>query len=336
MGEKLAKMLQWGKEQNTANTRSRMEMSMIKYYYKSLRTQEVKELHDYQRGSWVYAEAPTDEEVQDLVKRFGLERGHIEDALDADEMPRLERESAQSYVFVRFAYKNEEEELVTVPLLFIFGDEILITVSLIRLPGLDDFLNGKIDFATTQRAKLVLQILQQISERYDSFITRTSKQIKLIRSRLRGHEITTQDFIDFVMIEDELNEFLSSLQPTNATLRRLLLGRYMTLFDEDQDIVEDLLLNNEQSIEACNSNLKSIDNIREAYSSISSHNLNYTMKVLTVATVIIALPNVFYGMYGMNVGLPFQHRTWAFEAVAGFTLVLIISLLVFARKRRIL
>lgn len=309
---------------------------MIKYYYKSLRTQEVKELHDYQRGSWVYAEAPTDEEVQDLVKRFGLERGHIEDALDADEMPRLERESAQSYVFVRFAYKNEEEELVTVPLLFIFGDEILITVSLIRLPGLDDFLNGKIDFATTQRAKLVLQILQQISERYDSFITRTSKQIKLIRSRLRGHEITTQDFIDFVMIEDELNEFLSSLQPTNATLRRLLLGRYMTLFDEDQDIVEDLLLNNEQSIEACNSNLKSIDNIREAYSSISSHNLNYTMKVLTVATVIIALPNVFYGMYGMNVGLPFQHRTWAFEAVAGFTLVLIISLLVFARKRRIL
>lgn len=309
---------------------------MIKYYYKSLRTQNVRELHDYQRGSWVYVEAPTEEEVQELVKKFKLQAGHIEDALDVDEMPRLERESAQSYVFVRFAYKNEEEELVTVPLLFVFSEDILITISLVRLPGLDEFLSGKISFATTQRAKLVLQILQQISERYDSFITRTSKQIKLIRSRLRGHEITTQDFIDFVMIEDELNEFLSSLQPTNGTLRRLLLGRYLTLFDEDQDIVEDLLLNNEQSIEACNSNLKSIDNIREAYSSISSHNLNYTMKVLTVATVIIALPNVFYGMYGMNVDLPFQHRQWAFEAVAGFTLLLIVALLIFARRRRIL
>ncbi|MGF7228671.1 MAG: magnesium transporter CorA family protein [Candidatus Saccharibacteria bacterium] len=308
---------------------------MIKYYYKSLRSQEVKELDDYQRGTWVYAEAPSAAEIEHLAKKFKLEKGHIEDALDIDEMPRLERESEQTYIFVRFAYKNEEEELVTVPLLFIFGADILVTVSQVRLPSLDSFLNGKIDFATTQRAKLVLQILQQIGEHYDTFISRTSKQIKLIRSRLRGHEINTQDFIDFVMIEDELNEFLSSLMPTNATLRRLLLGRYMPLFDEDQDIVEDLLLNNEQSVEACNSNLKSIDNIREAYSSISSHNLNYTMKVLTVATVIIALPNLFYGMYGMNVPLPFQHRSWAGGAMIGFTMLLVSSVFWFARKRRI-
>lgn len=308
---------------------------MIKYYYKSLRSQQVKELDDYQRGCWVYTEAPTEAELHHLAKKFKLEIGHLEDALDIDEMPRLEREGDQSYIFVRFAYKNEEEELVTVPLLFIFGNDILITVSSIPLPSLDLFVKGKIDFATTQRAKLVLQILQQIGEHYDTFISRTSKQIKLIRSRLRGHEITNQDFIDFVMIEDELNEFLSSLMPTNATLRRLLLGRYMPLFDEDQDIVEDLLLNNEQSVEACNSNLKSIDNIREAYSSISSHNLNYTMKVLTVATVIIALPNVFYGMYGMNVDLPFQHAHWAYFGVVGFTMLLVIFLLWFARRKRL-
>lgn len=308
---------------------------MIKYYYKSLRSQQIKELNDYQRGSWVYVEAPTEDEIAQLAKKFKLEPGHLHDALDIDEMPRLEREGDQSYIFVRFAYKNEEEELVTVPLLFVFGAEIIMTVSLMRLPSLDTFLNNKIDFATTQRAKLVLQILQLIGEHYETYISRTSKQIKLIRSRLRGHEISNQDFIDFVMIEDELNEFLASLMPTNATLRRLLLGRYMPLFDEDQDIVEDLLLNNEQSVEACNSNLKSIDNIREAYSSISSHNLNYTMKVLTVATVLIALPNVFYGMYGMNVDLPFQKEPWAYWVIVGFTMFMIIFVFWFARKRKI-
>lgn len=308
---------------------------MIKYYYKSLRSQQVKELEDYQRGCWVYVEAPDDAEIKQLTEKFKVEQSLIEDALDIDEMPRLERDGDQSYIYVRFAYKNDEEELVTVPLLFIFGQDILITVSMVQMPSLDIFLNGKIEFATTQRAKLVLQILQQIGENYETFISRTSKQIKLIRSRLRGHEISNQDFIDFVMIEDELNEFLSSLMPTNATLRRLLLGRYMPLFDEDQDIVEDLLLNNEQSIEACNSNLKSIDNIREAYSSISSHNLNYTMKVLTVATVIIALPNLFYGMYGMNVPLPFQHQPWAYYLVVGFTLFMIVFVFWFARKRKL-
>jgi len=309
---------------------------MIKYYYKSLRTQYMQELEGYKRGAWVYAEAPSHRELELLADKFNLELGHLQDALDEDEMPRLEKEGENSYIFVRFAYKNTDNELETVPLLFVFGEDAVITISLVRLPVLDVFLSGKVEFATTQRTKLVLQILHQIVEQYDTFINGTSKQIKLIRSRLRGHEISNKDFVDFVTIEDELNEFLGALLPTNATLRRLLLGRHIPLFEEDQDIVEDLLLNNEQSIEACNSNIKSIVNIRQAYSSISSNNLNRTMRILTTATVIVALPNVFYGMYGMNVTLPFQEEPWIYNAVVGFTLMFIVAGLWFARRKRIL
>jgi magnesium transporter len=295
----------------------------------------VQELSDYKRGCWVYVEAPTSDEIEWLTDRFKLTPGHIVDALDEDEMPRLEKEGDQSYIFVRYAYKGADAELATVPLLFVLGPDIMITISLVRLPRLSAFLGGKLDFATTQRAKLVLQILHEIVEQYDSYINGTSKQIKLIRSRLRGHEISNQDFIDFVMIEDELNEFLAALQPTNATLRRLLRGRYIPLFEEDQDIIEDLLLNNEQSIEACNSNIKSIVNIREAYSSISSNNLNRSMKTLTVATVIIALPNMFFGMYGMNLELPFQHQTWAYSVLISSAFLLTVVVWVVARRKRI-
>jgi magnesium transporter len=308
---------------------------MIKYYYKSLRSQSVQELPEYKRGSWVYVEAPTEDELGELVEQFKLDPGLIADALDEDEMPRLEKEDEQSYIFVRYAYKNAEAELVTMPLLFVFSDDLVITISLVHLPVLDTFLSGRIDFATTQRAKLVLQILHQIVEQYDAFINSTSKQIKLIRSRLRGHEISNQDFIDFVLIEDELNEFLAALLPTNATLRRLLRGRYIPLFEEDQDIIEDLLLNNEQSIEACNSNIKSIVNIREAYSSISSNNLNRTMKLLTAATVLITLPNVVYGMYGMNINLPFQDQAWAYPLIVIVSVGVSVLVFLVGRARRI-
>jgi magnesium transporter len=308
---------------------------MIKYYYKSLRSQQVQELDEYKRGAWVYVETPTEDEVEQLITKFKLDPGHIRDALDEDEMPRLEKEGEQSYIFVRYASKNAEAELVTVPLLFVFSNDIVITISLVHLPALDTFLGGKIEFATTQRAKLVLQILHEIVEQYDVFINGTSKKIKLIRSRLRGHEISNQDFVDFVLIEDELNEFLAALMPTNATLRRLLRGRYIPLFEEDQDIIEDLLLNNEQSIEACSSNIKSIVNIREAYSSISSNNLNRTMKILTGATVLITLPNVLFGMYGMNLGLPFQHQTWAYPLVMSFGIVVTLLAFMIGRSKRI-
>src|SRR5262249_9780980 len=155
----------------------------------------------------------------------------------------------------------------------------------------------------TQRAKLVLLILSQISDQYDMYINQTSRKIKAIRSRLRGKTITNQDLIDFVTIEDELNEFLASLLPNNATLRRLLIGRHIPLFEEDQDIVEDLLLSNEQSIEAIRSNLRSIANIREAYSAISANNLNRTLTILTVATILISVPSIAMGIYSLNIPL---------------------------------
>ncbi|MGH7195910.1 MAG: CorA family divalent cation transporter, partial [Candidatus Saccharimonadales bacterium] len=240
-----------------------------------------------------------------------------------------------SYIFVRFADKNKDGDFDTLPLLFVFGEEILMTISLKHLPSLDSFTGGKINFATTQRARLVLQILQQVGEHYDGYISGTSRQIKSIRARLRGHEIGNQDFIDFVTIEDELNEFYSSLQPMNAMLRRLLLGRHIPLYEDDRDIVEDILLNNEQSMEACTSNIKSIRNIREAYSAISSHNLNRTIKILTVATVVITIPLSITAIYSMNVALPGQHDPNAFWAIIAAILIVVILLFVVGRRKRI-
>jgi magnesium transporter len=59
------------------------------------------------------------------------------------------------------------------------------------------------------------------------------------------------------------------------------------------------------------------------------------MKTLTVFTVLIALPNVFYGMYGMNVNLPFKDAPWAFSAVVGFTIFLLLVVYLTAKRLRI-
>lgn len=309
---------------------------MIKYFYKSLRSTELTELEHVQRGTWVYVEAPTPEEIAELTKRFNLEPGHIEDALDEDEQPRLEREEGQSYIFVRYPYRTKDGDMDTAPLLIMFDSEIVVTISPKHVPVVDALLRSRIVFATTQRAKLILLILTYISEQYEGSISQTSRKIKVIRSRLRNQGLTNQDLIDFVTLEDELSEFLGSLLPTNATLRRLLVGKQIPLFDEDQDIVEDLLLNNEQSIEAIRSNIRSIANIRDAYTAIASNNLNQTITLLTLATILVALPNVFFGMYGMNVPLPFENAHWAFAAIVSVNVFLILFIVTIARRKRII
>jgi len=308
---------------------------MINYYYKNIRSKHLAINSTYQPGSWVSVENPTEDDIQNLVTEFDLDAGHMGDILDEDEMPRLEREGDLTYIFVRYAYTNDDLELTTAPLLFVIGKELFITVARHKLPRLQRFTNGKINFSTTQRTKLFLLIMAQIVDQYEVFINTISKQTKSIRSRLRDHSVSNQDFLDFVLIEDELNEFLTTLVPTTAILRRLMLGRSIKLFDEDQDIVEDLLLNNEQSIEGCRSSIKTIINIREAHSTIARNNLNYTMKILTIATMLIALPNVFFGMFGMNVALPFMDESWAWLFVVGITVAATLFVIVFARMKRI-
>ena len=308
---------------------------MIKYYYQDTADTQLQELEHYQKGSWIYAHAPSDAETQALIDEFELEPGHLEDARDEDEMPRLEREGDKTYLYVRFAFKNSRGDIETAPLLIVLAPDFVLTISLVQLPALDVLLRRRGQLVTKQRAKLILLILSNVSDQYDMFINQTSRQIKSIRARLRGTGITNQDLIAFVTIEDELNEFLTSLQPTNAALRRLLIGRQLRL-EEDQDIVEDLLLNNEQSIEGIRSNLRSISNIRESYSAISTNNLNRTITWLTLSTILVALPNVFFGMYGMNVELPFQHRSWMFGAIIALNATLILSIFVFVRRKRII
>lgn len=308
---------------------------MIKYFFKSLRNAKLDELAEYRPGSWVYVEAPTDDELHEVIERFKLDAGHIDDALDTDEMPRLEREGDLSYIYIRYAYTDDELQITTAPLLFVVSQELFLTISLHPIPRLQRFLSGKIDFATTQRTKLLLLILDQIVDQYEVFINNISRQIKMIRQRLKVHEISNQDFIDFVQIEDELNEFLSAMTPTTAILRRLLLGKHIPLFPDDQDLVEDLLLNNEQSIEGCRSNVKSIINIRESYSTIMSNNLNRSMKILTAATVLITLPNVIYGMYGMNIPLPFQDHLWTYPVILGISVMIASLVWIIGRRKKI-
>jgi magnesium transporter len=306
---------------------------MLKYYYKSIRSTKLEELEKFQKGVWVHAENPTKDEISTLINIHGLDEGLVADALDEDEMPRLERDGDLVYIYVRAAIALPDGAFDTLPLLVVYGPESIITITLKKLPHFAPFFNGKLEFATTQRPRLMLQILNQTAEQYDKYITITSKQIKAIRNRLRGHEIRNKDFIDFVTIEDEINEFLAALLPASATLRRLKLGRSIELHEDDRDIIEDLELSITQSIETCRSNTKSIINIRQAYSSISSNNLNRSIKILTILTVMITLPNIFFSMYGMNIHLPYADKEWAIGGLLGvIAVVLVLAYAILKRK----
>jgi magnesium transporter len=307
---------------------------MISYYYKNIRSKSLEKLDKFKHGAWVYVEDPTREELDKLIADHDLDAGHVHDILDEDEMPRLDKEDDVNYLFTRFAYAGEHLNISTTPLLVIMSEHLFITIAARPLPRVERFLDEKIKFNTTQRTKLLLQVLDEVVDQYEVFLNSISRQIKTIRAQLKVEEISNKDFVSFVEIEDELNEFLSALTPTNSILRRLLLGNHINLYEEDEDIVEDLLLNNEQTIEGCRSSLKSIVNIREAYTIIMNNNLNRIIRILTVLTAVVSVGTLISGIYGMNVKLPFHDSELAFVGIIMFLLGISSAMIYYFRKEK--
>ena len=308
---------------------------MITYYFRAKPSDaECSQLDRFKPGAWVHVSDPTEDELVQLAESFDLELDILQDVLDENEMPRLERDGGNSYLFTRQPITNDEFRITTAPLLFVVTKSTLLTFTRERFLRLDRLIDAKVAFSTKQHVALMLRILNEIDDEYEAKLNSISRQIKEIRSRLRVEEIRNKDFVDFVTIEDVLNEFLTALVPTNAILRRLLLGRHVQLPEQDKDLVEDLQLNSEQSIEACRSTLKTIVNIREAYSTIMTNNLNRVIRLLTILTVVISIPTLITSTYGMNVALPGEQSQLAFVGIFVASLVTSLLLLFIFRVRR--
>ncbi len=279
---------------------------------------------------WIHAEAPDEHEIKMLCSKYGLAERLVRDALDRDEIPRVETIDHYAYIITRFAYETSDNDIETAPILFALSADNLITVSLEKLPSLGEILAEKND-----PVLIMLLILLHVDAQYDHFIHDSSKQIHRLLTNIGKHSLGPESFIRFVHIEDDMNDFLSSLGPTNATLRHLLGNHDFPGFSKHRDMVNTVILNNDQSIQTCETNLKSITSIRRTYTLINSHNLDRTIKILTMASVFIAIPTMFFSMYGMNIGLPQQRHREAFVILMVVCVFTVVATYIIGRKKRV-
>lgn len=295
---------------------------MVTIYYKNIKENNLRVLEEFKVGSWLRVENPTEEELGMLQKDFSFDVSLLHDALDPYEVPRVEVEGTVTYIFTRYPYA-EHNRIFTAPILIAIGEDCFATITTQPFAIADKFARGEIDFYTTQKTKFFLQFFFQINAAYSAFLYNISRQIRSTSIELE--RIDNKDIIQLVASESVLNDFTSALVPTNTMLQNLLSGRFLRLYKDDQDLIEDLFLNNSQLLEMGNSNLKTIMNIRQAYSSIMTNNLNRVIKVLTSLTILFTIPTMIASIYGMNVALPFAGSPHVFSGI--LALIIFISMI---------
>ncbi len=115
-------------------------------------------------------------------------------------------------------------------------------------------------------------------------------------------------------------------------LQQVTKGNYIQLYNEDVELMEDLMIDNNQLLDSARSVLKTIQNVRTASEAILTNKLNTTIRTLTILTVLITIPTVISSLFGMNVALPLSEHPYAFWLIV-VLIMAIVSLLVWAFKK---
>lgn len=306
---------------------------MLKYYVRRSAAEAFSEVRTPPKhGVWIHGDTITDSELEGLSRDYGFNLNLIRDVLDVNELARVETENDKDlYVFIRTAHRTKQGVVVTTPILLAVKGTVFINLSLANTEH-HRLARPSIIAQASDTTSLLLGTFAAVVEEYEGFMQHTSQYIYDTGQRLHSHEVTNSDFIHFVTVENNLNEYSTHLSGMKDVAQRL---KELMRDKGDREAVEDIELYIKQLLVGIASLKQSITSIRNTYGMIANNSLNQRIKALTVLMALIALPGVFYGMYGMNVALPFQHEPWAYGAIAVTSVVVTIGIFLVAKKRGI-
>lgn len=305
---------------------------MITHYFRTVKDSELKTYEKSRAGVWTHVVGPSKEELASIIAEHGLDETIIADTNDFFEVPRFEQEGHASYFFTRYPLDEKDEDINTAPILIIVGELCVITIAQREVPFLRFFISGKKPIVTTQKTKLFLEFMGALIRAYERDLTRMRKSVYRDRTRVRN--IKSRDIQRLAFHEQELNDTISALVPTNDWLKQLAKGKNIQFFEEDIELMEDLMIENNQLIESAKSILKTIQNIRSATEAILTQNLNNTIRMLTALTIILTIPTLVSSLYGMNVPLPFGNNPHGFYVILGFIVAVVTITLYFFKRNR--
>jgi magnesium transporter len=306
---------------------------MTTVYYSRTRHRALQTVEGPRAGAWVHVVAPDGAELDELAADYKLDRDSLEDAVDIYEAPRVEVSHGRVYIYTRYCYPDGKE-IATEPLLIIYTDNQVITVVRIHSTILLRLTSDQLEFVTTQHTKLLLQILAEINRSYELQVRKVSKRILQLRGQMRQSRLTTREFVGFIELEEDLNEFLSALQPQALLLKSLLGGKILKLYEEDRDMIEDIERGASELITLVQGRLRTLVNMRQAYDAIATTNLNNTFKRLTSIAIFLTIPTIIGGLWGMNVPVPLEHTRFAFLEVLGMIGVLTAIVVWFFNRKK--
>ena len=301
---------------------------MLEMYNTNMETGVTAKTDKYQKGNWIDMVDPTEQEIKEVCENVNIQEGFIRYALDFEEKARIdveEDDNTMLFIVDIPIMEREVDTLIysTMPIGIIFvRDDYIITVSIKENDIIQGMSKNNIkNIITYKKSRFLLQILYANSSSYLNLLKKINKETEIAESVLKN-SMRNKELLKLLSLEKSLVYFTTSLKSNELVMEKIMRGKIIKLYEEDEDILEDAIIENKQAIEMANIYRDILNGTMDAYASIISNNLNRVMKSLTSITIILAIPTMVASYWGMNVAVPMQNNPW------GFAIILIFSILI--------
>ena len=278
-------------------------------------------------GTWINVVDPSPEEIQFLTDEIKIHPDLINYSLDRDEMPRIERDEDEGYTFILlriplFQGENVDVPYATIPLGIIIVGGVIVTVCRHETDILRPLLNGKYrGLKTGKRYRFVLYVFLEAAARYLAHLRNINKTTEALEDQLQK-STRNREVLELVKYQKSLTYFSTALRSNEVMMERVQRMKLFNQYNEDADLLEDVLTENQQAIQMTNIATEILSSMMDAFASIISNNLNAVLKALAALTIIVSLPGTVAAFFGMNVDLPGAGHPLAFTSVFGIAIAL--------------
>jgi magnesium transporter len=296
--------------------------------------QGLEQLDSMANGTWVKAVDPSPEEIQRLVD-WGIDADYINYSLDLDEMPRMERDEEYMFILIRIPHRQPDSDIpyITIPLGIMIKGNTIVTICRYDKEMFKVLANGKYRLLKTgKRYRFALYIFLETATRYLTHLREINRMTEAIEDQLQK-STRNREVLELLKYQKSLTYFATALRSNEVMMERVQRTQIFNYYEDDQDLLEDVLTENQQAIQMTNINTEILSSMMDAFASIISNNLNGVMKALAAITIIINVPAVVAAFYGMNVALPGETHPLAFLTVIGISLSLtVIAIFIFYKR----
>lgn len=280
------------------------------------------DIRQLEKGCWIDVIAPTEEELDQIAQATHIYKEYLTAPLDKEEKSRTELDEDQLLVVIDIPFLRSNKDYDTMPLGIIITPEVIVTVCLESNAVTADFNAHTFrNFCTYKKTRFLFQILYKSATLYLKYIRNIIRRTDDLEQHLR-QAMENSKLFSMLDLQKSLTYFTTSLRSNYMVTEKLLRLRttaqsqkLVRLYEEDEDLLEDVIVEYKQAIEMVEMYGHILNSMMEVFATIISNNLNLVMRFLASITIVLAIPTLISGLWGMNVPVPFAEVSFGFFIV---------------------